>query len=378
MKFFHLSDLHLGKSVHEYSLLPDQEYILRAILDLADSEKPEAVLIAGDVYDRSVAPSEALTLFDNFLFELVNRGIKVFIISGNHDSADRLAFAARLLSGSGVYIAPAYAGTVEKVTLRDNYGEVDIHLLPFVRPNMVKRFFPDTEIKTWTDAVRAALGGAKLEPGRRNILLSHQFVTGGQISDSEEFAVGGADNVDASVFSGFDYVALGHLHKAQQLSNDALRYSGTPLKYSFSEETHEKSVCVAELREKGDLTVRLLPLTPLYDLKTLRGTYMELTAKSFYDKINREHYYQVILTDEEDQPDALQKLRLLYPRLMRLDYDNVRTRTRGFQNPAGDTRELSPLSLFEQLYQEQNGQGLSPEQTAYLVSKIEAVWEGEA
>lgn len=377
MKFFHLSDLHLGKTVHEFSMLEDQEHILRAILEAADLRKPDAVLICGDVYDRSVAPSDAMTLFDNFLVELAGRNIKVFVISGNHDSAERLAFASRLLSGSGVYIAPAYDGRVARVTLSDGYGEIDIFLLPFIRPNMVRRHFPDSKIETWSDAVRAALSGVVLTPGRRSVLLAHQFVTGGETSESEEFAVGGADNVDAAVFQGFDYVALGHLHKAQHLGAGTLRYSGAPLKYSFSEAGQDKSICEVELKEKGRVHISALPLSPLRDLKVIRGTYMELTDKAFYGALAPEDYYKVVLTNDEDQPDALRKLRLIYKRLMRLEYDNLRTRTQGFLSPAGDIRELSPLELFEKLYREQNGRSLSREQKAYLSGKIEAIWEAE-
>ena len=377
LKFFHLSDLHLGKTVHEFSLLEDQEYILRAVLEAADERKPDAVLISGDVYDRSVAPSDALTLFDNFLVELAKRCIKVFVISGNHDSAERLAFAARLLTGSGIYIAPAYEGRVTCVTVNDEHGEIDIYLLPFIRPNMVRRHFPDRKIETWTDAARAALSGIVLTPSRRSVLLAHQFVTGGETSESEEFSVGGADNVDANVFTGFDYVALGHLHKAQQIGAETLRYCGTPIKYSFSEAGHIKSICEVELKGKGQVLINTLPLCPLRDMKVLRGSYMELTDKAFYGGLNLEHYYKIILTDEEDQPNALQKLRLIYKRLMRLEYDNLRTRTQGFLAPAGDTRELSPLELFEKLYREQNGQGFSKEQMDYLSGKIEAIWEAK-
>ncbi len=376
MKFFHLSDLHLGKTVHDYSMLEDQAYILEQILDLAREHKPDAVLIAGDVYDRSVAPSEAMTLFDHFLVELVKLKIQVFVIAGNHDSPERLAFAARLLSGSGVHIAPVYKGKVHKTSLEDDFGGLDVYLLPFLRPNLVRRFFPESKINTWTEALGAALSGITLDPNRRSILLSHQFVTGGETSESEEFAVGGADNVDASVFDGFDYVALGHLHKAQSFSKGSLRYCGTPLKYSFSEARHVKSLSVVEIKNKGEVAVSTLTITPKRDLLILRGSYLELTSKAFYNTLNREHYYQIVLTDELDQPNAQQKLRLIYPNLMHLTYDNARTRSQGFVSPAGDTRALSPLMLFDKLYEEQNAQPLTPEQRAYLSAKIEGIWEG--
>ena len=377
MKFFHLSDLHLGKSVHEFSMVEEQEYILKSILAIADREQPRCVLIAGDVFDRSVAPSEALRLFDDFLVGLARRQIAVFVISGNHDSAERLAFAARLMSGAGVHIAPAYEGQLIRHVLTDEFGEIDLCLLPFVRPGMVRRFFPERKIETWTDAVRCVLSQAELMPGRRSILLAHQFVTGGVTSDSEEDSVGGADNVDAAAFGGFDYVALGHLHGPQRMGRDSLRYSGSPLKYSFSEAGQQKSLTVVEMGPKGSLAIRQVPLAPRHDLKELKGSYEQVAGKAFYDALDREDYFRVTLTDEQDQPDAMAKLRVIYPRLMRLEYDNKRTRAQDSMNEAGDTRALSPLELFDSLYREQNGQDLTTQQREYLNEKIGTVW-GEA
>ena len=377
MKFFHLSDLHLGKSVHEFSMVEEQEYILKSILAIADREQPRCVLIAGDVFDRSVAPAEALRLFDDFLVGLARRQIAVFIISGNHDSAERLAFAARLMSGAGVHIAPAYEGQLIRHVLTDEFGEIDVYLLPFIRPAMVRRFFPERKIETWTDAVRCVLSQAELLPGCRSILLAHQFVTGGITSDSEESSVGGADNVDAAAFGGFDYVALGHLHGPQRMGRDSLRYSGSPLKYSFSEAGHQKSLTVVEMGPKGSLEIRQVPLTPRHDLKELKGSYEQVAGKAFYDALDREDYFRVTLTDEQDQPDAMAKLRVIYPRLMRLEYDNKRTRAQDSMNDAEDTRALSPLELFHSLYREQNGQDLTMQQREYLNEKIGTVW-GEA
>lgn len=375
MKLFHLSDLHLGKLVHEFSMLQEQEYLLRAILALAARERPQGVLIAGDVFDRGVAPADALRLFDDFLYGLSGLGIPVFIIAGNHDSAERLAFAARLMEGAGVYIAPAYEGEVVCHTLEDVHGELDICLLPFIRPGMVRRHFPDKRIETWTDAVRAALSALPDAPDRRRVLVAHQFVTGGQTSESEEFSVGGADNVDASAFLGFDYVALGHLHGPQKMGRDSLRYCGSPLKYSFSEAGQQKSLSIVELHEKGWVEIRQEPLIPLHDLREYRGSYETLAGKAFYDGVNREDFLRLTLTDELDQPDALQKLRIIYPRLMRLDYDNRRTRALGSPDAPGEEEALSPLGLYEKLFLEQNGRPLSPEQKDYLGRLIEKVWE---
>lgn len=376
MKFLHLSDLHLGKSVHEFSLLEDQEYILKSILGIADEEKPQAVLISGDVFDRTVAPTEALRLFDDFLDGLVRRKIEVFVISGNHDSADRLAFGSRLIEKSGVHISPVYDGQITSYALRDEFGELNVFLLPFLKPVQVKRFFPDAQITTWTDAVATVLDRTEIDESKRNILLAHQFVTGATTCESEEISVGGADNVDAEVFAPFDYVALGHLHGAQHIGRETLRYCGTPLKYSFSEVNHKKSVTAVELGEKGTVAIRAIPLTPKRDMKEIRGKYLQVTARDFYQNLNADDYYRITLTDEEDQPDAIGKLRVIYPHLMRLDYDNKRTRAESDVSEIADASQYKPIELFEMLYEEQNGQPLSEIQRDFLSDMIEEVWEG--
>ena len=377
MRFLHLSDLHLGKTIHDFSLIDDQEYILKSILCAADELKPQCALISGDIFDRGVAPTEALRLFDDFLFGLTRQGIRVYIISGNHDSTERLAFASRLIRGAGVHIAGTYNGSLEKYTELDEHGEVDIYLLPFIKPALVRRHFPAAEIETWTDAVQAVLSRAHPDPGRRSVLMAHQFVTGAQRTESEEINVGGADNVDAGAFSGFDYVALGHLHGRQSVGHTALRYCGSPLKYSFSEADQAKTLTLVELGEKGSVRIREVPLAPKRDMKMIRGTYMELASLGFYQYLDRDHYYRITLTDEQDQPDAMAKLRIIYPCLMRLDYDNTRTRMDARTGGCGDASRLSPLELFERLYVQQNNQVFSPEQKAYLGSSIDRVW-GEA
>lgn len=377
MRFFHLSDLHLGKLVHEFSMLPEQEHILGQVLAHARAERPDAVLISGDVFDRSVAPAEALRVFDDFLVGLAALGKRVFVISGNHDSAERLAFASRLIAPSGIHIAPAYEGRVERFTMEDGHGPLDIHLLPFVRPAMVRRFFPGERIETWTQAVQVALSQAAPDPKRRNVLLSHQFVTGGATCESEEFSVGGADNVDAAAFDGFDYVALGHLHGRQAMGRPGLRYCGSPLKYSFSEVGQQKTLTVVDMGKKGDLGIRELPLAPRRDLQDLRGSYRTVSGKPFYEGLKRDNYFRVTLTDEQDEPDAMQKLRVIYPNLMRLEYDNARTRVRGGVAGLPDAQDKSPMELYEALYLEQNGAPLSPEQKDYLGSLMETIWEGQ-
>lgn len=376
MKFIHLSDLHLGKTVHEFSLIEDQEYILRKILAISDEEQPHCVLISGDVFDRSIASVEALRLFDDFLVGLSKRNIQAFVISGNHDSADRLSFGSRLITASGVHITGVYEGVVAKHTLTDEHGDIDVYLLPFLKPILVKRYFPDDNIVTWTDALHAVIKSISIDPQKRSILLAHQFVTGSVRSESEEINVGGADNVDAGVFDAFDYVALGHLHGAQSIGRETVRYCGTPLKYSFSEANHKKSVSVIEFAEKGVLAIREIPLIPKRDMREIRGEYMKVTSRNFYKDLNTDDYFRITLTDEEDQPDAMGKLRLIYPNLMRLDYDNKRTRAGSNISGGADTSQLTPMELFETFYGEQNNRELSDKQKEYLGAVIEKVWEG--
>lgn len=378
MKLIHLSDLHIGKRVNEVSMLEDQEYILDRILEIIDAEAPGAILISGDVYDKSVPAAEAVTLFDKFLCRLAEGGQQVFIISGNHDSAERLAFGGRLMEGRGIHLSPVYAGTVAPITLEDEYGDIHFWLLPFLKPAHVKRFYPEENIESYTDACRTAIAGMGMDPAQRNVLLTHQFVTGSATCDSEEISVGGSDNVDAAVFADFDYVALGHIHGPQNIGSERIRYCGTPLKYSFSESGHQKSVTVVELREKGSLQMHTVPLIPKHDLREIRGSYEEVTAKRFYENIPVEDYLHITLTDEEDVPEAMARLRVIYPNLMKLSYDNTRTRSACLIDGAVDVQKKSPLELFGELYALQNGQNMSAVQEKYLSNLIESIWEGEA
>ena len=378
MKLIHLSDLHIGKRVNEVSMLEDQEYVLRQILQIIDAEKADAVLIAGDVYDKSIPPAEAVTLFDDFLCRLAKRDLPVFIISGNHDSPERLAFGNRLLEHSGIHISPVYSGKIEPVTLTDEYGAVNFWLLPFVKPVHVKRFYPDEGIESYTDAIRTAIQYMEVDQTVRNVLLTHQFVTGAARCESEELSVGGADHVDASVFDGFDYVALGHLHGPQSVGGEHIRYCGSPLKYSFSEAKQQKSVTLVELAEKGQVQVRTVPLVPRHDLREIRGTYLAVTEKSFYDGTATDDYLHITLTDEEDVPNAIDKLRAIYPNLMKLDYDNTRTRGAVQLEEATPVEELSPLDLFAQFYRQQNNQPMTQAQTDFVRDLIETIWEEDA
>lgn len=376
MKFLHLADLHLGKRVNGFSMLEDQAHILRQILAILDDEQPDGVLIAGDVYDKSVPSVEAVGLLDGFLTELRARGVPVLLISGNHDSPERLAFGGRVMDSCGIHISPVYDGALAPVTLHDEFGPVHVWLLPFVKPAHMRRWFPDADIESYTDAVAEAVAHMDIDAAARNVLVTHQFVTGGARSGSEELSVGGTDNVDSGVFAPFDYVALGHLHGAQHIGRETIRYAGSPLKYSFSEARQHKSVTVVTLGEKGDVQVRTVALTPLRELREIRGSYDELTARSFYEHTTyRSDYLHLILTDEQDVFDAMSRLRTIYPYLMTLDYDNARTRAAGGMSVPAETERRTPLELFEALYQRQNHRPMSEVQREYIAQLMEQIME---
>ncbi|MCI5721073.1 MAG: exonuclease SbcCD subunit D [Firmicutes bacterium] len=378
MKFIHLSDLHLGKRVNEFSMIEDQDYILKKILEVIDEEKPDSVIIAGDVYDKSVPSAEAVALFDSFLVSLAERNIQVFVISGNHDSAERIAFGSRLMDASGIHLSPVYSGEVSPIEMSDDYGRVNVYMLPFVKPSNVRAFFPEKEISSYTDAVKTAIDRMSVDPSQRNILITHQFVTGAASAGSEELSVGGTDNVAAEVFDGFDYVALGHIHRSQKCGHEYVRYSGTPLKYSFSEAKDQKSVTVVEMKEKGNLEISSVPLKPKHDMVEIRGTYNELMLKSFYENTSyRSDYVHITLTDEDDVPDALAKLRVVYKNIMKLDYDNTRTRNNAVLKDIEDVKSKSPFDLFSEFYRTQNGLEMSDEQAETVISLVEKIWEGD-
>lgn len=376
MKFMHLSDLHFGKRVNEYSMIEDQKYIIKQILDIVETENTDGVLIAGDIYDRKDPSIEAVSLFDDLLVQLSARNQRIFIVSGNHDSAERIAYAGRLLEERKIHISPVYDGSIAKICLEDEYGIYNVYLLPFIKPVHVSRFYPEEEINDYTDAIKVALSKCPRNQEQRNILVMHQYVTGAIRCESEEISIGGLDDVNAEVITGFDYVALGHLHGPQKVGQEHIRYSGTPLKYSFSEESHHKSVTIVEMKEKGNISVRQVALHPLRDLKTIRGTFEELTSKKIYEKQDwADCYLHVVLTDEEDVPNALGSLKKIYPYIMRLDYDNTRTRASGIVEVLRTVEEKSPLMLFSELYTAQNGQKLTSMQEDYLKAMMEDIWE---
>lgn len=375
MKIMHLSDLHIGKKVNEYSMLQDQIYILKEILRIIDNEKVETVIVAGDVYDRSLPPNEALELFDEFLYQLSSRNVNVFVISGNHDSPERISYGGRMMTENKIFLSPVYDGNVKPISLNDDYGEVNFYLLPFIRPADIRRYFPDENIENYTDAVKVAIDNMNVDFSERNILITHQFVTGAELSESEDIIVGGTDNVSGEVFDGFDYVALGHIHREQTVGKDNIRYCGTPLKYSFSEAKHIKSVTILDFKDKENIEYSKIPLTPLRDMREIRGTYDELTLKSNYENTNVDDYLHITLTDEEDIPDAIGKLRSIYPNIMKLDYDNLRTRGSGTVDAIENIESKSPFELFADLFKQQNNQDMSEEQEEIMRNLIDKIWE---
>ena len=381
MRFIHLSDLHLGKNVNCFSMIEDQAYILDQIVDIIKDEKPDGILIAGDVYDKSIPSAEAVELLNHFLERLVLddwQGSKLFLISGNHDSAERLSFGRRFIARSGVHIAPSYNGKIKPICMEDEFGKINVFLLPFIKPIHVRRFFPDLEIDTYTQAIQLVIDSMKIDPEDRNILVTHQYVTGAERSDSEDLIVGGTSNIDASVFKPFDYVALGHLHRPQHCSVDTIRYCGTPLKYSFSEVNDTKSLTLVELGAKQAVSVREIPLTPKRELRQLRGTFQELMSESFYENTTYQNdYVHVTLTDEDDLIDGANKLRTVYPYLMKLDYDNARSRALQKLQAATDVELRQPIELFAELYEKQNGSPLSEVQRAYILDMFEKMTGGE-
>lgn len=378
MKLMHLSDLHLGKRVNGFLMKEDQHFVLDQIVAMAREESPDAILLCGDIYDKTVPSAEAVELFDEFLSQIADIAA-VYIISGNHDSPERIAFGGRLLEKARVFVSPVYNGRMTTVEQEDEFGTVQFHLLPFVKPVHVRRFFGEREIESYTDAIRVALSELDLNDGKRHVLLAHQLVTNAERCASEELSIGGTENVDAEVFAGFDYVALGHLHGPQRAGAEHIRYCGTMLKYSFSEVNHRKSVTFVELKEKGNLNITTRPITPLREMKEIRGSYEELMNRDYYLNTDlRECYLHVILTDEEDVPEAIRRMQPVYQNIMKLTYDNTRTQRQ--QNPLELTAEpeSSPVELFGLLYEKQYNRELSQVQREYLEKLVESIREGQA
>lgn len=365
MKFAHLGDLHLGMTMNHVNLVEEQKYILDVIIAQLKEEEADAVLIAGDVYDKSVPGTEATSLLSTFLFDLNSLGLPVFIIAGNHDSAERLSYAGELLGRQNIHIAGRFDGEMPHYTVKDDYGEVNVWLLPFLRPGYVNRYIENEadKVKDYTSAVHAAIDMSSLDFTKRNVIVSHQFVTGAFVHEegSEQLMVGGTDQVSISAYAGFDYVALGHIHSFQKIKDNPAYYCGTPLKYSFSEEHDKKGVLFVELKEKGNLEVYQKELVPLHDMRTIRGSYEEVLLQAKEDT-GKMDYLRVILTDEDEVDQAVRHLRAVYPNVLRLEYDNARMRRFMEEAPVGD-KELSPMEIFSLFFQERNGREMNERET---------------
>lgn len=375
MKFAHIADLHIGKRIHDFPMLDDQKYILNQMLDIFCQHQVDGILIAGDIYDKTVPSAEAVQLFDWFLTELAEENFPVYMISGNHDSPERLSFGSGLFENSNIYISGIYDGEVKKATVQDMYGAVHIYLLPFLKPAAVRHALDREDITTYQEGVEAVLSKISLEVQDRNILVAHQFVTGAGRSDSEEVSVGGIDNVDGELFREFDYVALGHIHRPQHMGREELRYSGTPLKYSFSEVSQEKSVTIVELKEKGNVEISAVPLIPARDMRKLKGSYMEVTSRDAYTPEKKYDYLQIILTDDEEVPGAMEKLRTIYPNLMCLEYDNTRTRENRQISDFEQQENKSEMELFQEFYELLNNEPLKEEQKEFMEGLIQNLKE---
>lgn len=367
MRFLHLADLHIGKRVNGFSMIEDQKFVFEQVYNVIENEKIDGIIMAGDIYDKPVPSAEAVKLFDEMLTRLVSISLPIFVISGNHDSAERIGFGSYILSAAKVYMSRVYNGNLQKIELEDDYGKINVYLLPFIKPATVKNIYKEAEIKDYDDALEYVLSQEKIDETKRNVIVSHQFVTGAMRSESEEVSVGGLDNVSVENYEAFDYVALGHIHRAQQMGRESARYAGTLLKYSFSEEKHNKSMTIVDLKEKGNIEIKEIPVKPLHDLKTIKGKFSKITSEEFYKELKKEDYYRAVLTDEDDILNAIGKLKSIYPNLMSMEYDNTRTRSYSVVDNVETGETKSPLDYFEEFFEKQNGRKMSEKQRNYLL-----------
>lgn len=376
MKLLHISDLHIGKKFRETDFTQDQIHILNEIVEITDTEKPDGIIIAGDVYDRSVPPAGAVNIFDDFLTRLEMRNIHVFMISGNHDSPERLNYGKEILGKNRIYIAGTFKGELEKIVLEDEYGPLNMYLLPFIKPSVVSNYHRESNIDSYETAAKLVIDAANIDTSQRNILTAHQFVTNAGVepekSDSEVLSIGGLDNIDASVFDPFDYVALGHIHRPQKIGRVTVRYCGTPLKYSFSECNHKKSITCMEIKEKENITITQIPLHPVRDMRVIKDKLENLLHDSKHIGKNCEDYIHAIITDEEDIYDPIGKLRTVYPNILLLEVENTKTSiNENSKSSASDVENKSPMDLFEEFYMNQNNVDLTDSQKSIMYEIFE-------
>ena len=371
MKILHLGDIHLGKSVNEFSMIDDQRYILKQIVDIVKENNIDAVCIAGDVYDRSVPSEEAVKLLDWFLTEISRMEKYVFMISGNHDSDERLQFGSQLLRANNLYIAGRYDGVVEDITLKDKYGAFHVWLLPYVKASRVAHFFPDGDTSSYDAAFRTALAACDVNKNERNMILVHQFVTGkGEDpvlsgSESAMVSVGTLEKIGYDCFEAFDYVAMGHIHSCQAVGRESCRYAGSPLKYSLNQReiNSQKTVPLVTFEEKGTIKIELLPLLPKREVRHLRGTLKDLLSNA----VDTEDYIYATLTDETVQFDAMARLQEVYPNVMKMDYDNAATRSMQEERYVSDTEGKSFEELLSEFYEWMNGSKATEEEWEILM-----------
>lgn len=373
MKFMHLADLHLGKSVNGYSMIEDQKHALNEIINLIKKENIKILLIAGDIYQNSVPAIDAIYLFENFLYQLKDLEVTCLIISGNHDSADRLAYANKFLTSSNIYISNSYEGYLEKVTLEDKFGPVNFYLLPYIKPIDVKRYYPEKEIFTYTKAVEAAISDAEINKEERNVIISHQFIMNAELSDSEEIYAGDVEAVPANLYKDFDYVALGHIHKKQEFLNSKIRYPGALLKYSASEANYKKSITLVEIDKDGKVSIEEKYINYLRDMRIIEGYFDEIMQNASKDS-HKDDYIHLLLEDEEDILDGLQRLRSVYPNIMTFRYKNMKIGDNNLEEVLEKSSNTSPYQLFEDFYLQRIGQNLDDSKSKIIKETIEEIW----
>ena len=379
MKILHLADLHIGKIIFEQSLLEDQEYMLNKIIEKIKAENIDAILIAGDVYDRSIPQADAIDLLDRFLNILIKElKKKVFIIAGNHDSKERLGFGNKIFENEGLFISSKYEGKIKKVELQDEYGKLNIYMLPFIKPIEVKKYFDD-ETLSYDETIKKIIEKEDIDESQRNIILTHQFVTaiGEEVerTESEVLTLGGTDNVDISNYNKFDYVAIGHVHRPQRIGRDTARYAGTMLKYSFSEVNHKKTMPIIDFKEKGNIDIKLVELKPLRDMREIKGPIEKLLEN--YEEENAKDYIRAIITSEEPVYDAIGQLRRIYPNVLKLEIQNskilsnIEFKTENLQK----VKSKSEVELFNEFYKFQNNIELNVEQKNLIQEVVKEIKE---
>ena len=379
MKILHLADLHLGKVIQEQSLLEDQKYMLNEIIKKLQEENVETILISGDVYDRSIPQTDAIDLLDYFLNILIKDLKKqVFIISGNHDSKERLGFGNKIFENDGLFISSKYEGKIKKVELQDEYGKLNIYMLPFIKPIEVKKYFNDESL-SYDETIKKIIEKEDIDESQRNIILTHQFVTaiGEQVerTESEVLTLGGTDNVDISNYNKFDYVAIGHVHRPQKIGRDTARYAGTMLKYSFSEVNHKKTMPIIDFKEKGNIDIKLVELKPLRDMREIKGPIEKLIEN--YEEENANDYIRAIITNEEPVYDAIGQIRKIYPNVLKLEVQNskilsnIEFKTENLQK----VKSKSEVELFNEFYKFQNNIELNEEQINLIQEIVKEIKE---